>query len=477
MCEHCNKNEENGQKDWMKDLEDLKDVKGFDKIAKSLGERKYEDLSGMKSSRLTAIRPVGREKTYGRVLWLCECECSGKIIVEATTFKRNKIKSCGCMQTEKGKNLRDLTGEHFGKLLVKGRAEEDYIGADGRHRPRWICSCKCGGTIILRSRQLLSGAVTCCDDCNPKKRRKVMSHDLTGKVFNRLTVISRAENSNDGHTRWLCRCSCGQLTTVLGKHILSGAIKSCGCYSKDHTTAANLLHQKFGRWTVVEKLGKDENNNVLWKVICECGNEGIKSSHALTKGISTSCGCGKRDRAYARRENLVGRRFHNLTVIEKAEDHVYPSGAHRPRYLCMCDCGRTTYVTSNSLKTGSVKSCGCMLSYGEKVITDILESNKIKFKKQKSYKDLLSDKGCKLRFDFYIEKGKYLIEYDGQQHFEASGRIWSSEEHLEKVQKHDQRKNDYCREHGISLIRIPYTHLKNICLEDLLLETTKFRVI
>lgn len=32
---------------------------------------------------------------------------------------------------------------------------------------------------------------------------------LEGKRFNRITVIRRADKGSDGHTRWLCRCDCG----------------------------------------------------------------------------------------------------------------------------------------------------------------------------------------------------------------------------------------------------------------------------
>jgi len=35
-------------------------------------------------------------------------------------------------------------------------------------------------------------------------------------------------------------------------------------------------------------------------------------------------------------------------------------------------------------------------------------------------------------------------------------------------------KNQWCKNNNIPLIRIPYTHLQNLCLEDLQLETSKF---
>ena len=92
-------------------------------------------------------------------------------------------------------------------------------------------------------------------------------------------------------------------------------------------------------------------------------------------------------------------------------------------------------------------------------------------KAKSTLKDLQKD------FDVYVIKGnreQYLIEYDGRQHFEG----WSSSEENLKIQKErDNYKNQWCKENNIPLIRIPYTHLDNLCIEDLLLETTQFRVV
>ncbi len=33
--------------------------------------------------------------------------------------------------------------------------------------------------------------------------------DLTGRKFNRLTVVKRGENDKKGGTRWWCKCDCG----------------------------------------------------------------------------------------------------------------------------------------------------------------------------------------------------------------------------------------------------------------------------
>lgn len=57
--------------------------------------------------------------------------------------------------------------------------------------------------------------------------------DLTGRKFNKLTVISRAENSNKGAIRWLCVCECGNQTIVERSNLVKGVIKSCGCYNRE----------------------------------------------------------------------------------------------------------------------------------------------------------------------------------------------------------------------------------------------------
>jgi len=58
--------------------------------------------------------------------------------------------------------------------------------------------------------------------------------DMIGKKFNRLTIISRAENE-ETRAAWNCLCDCGNTITLNGKQIRSGHTKSCGCYRRDVT--------------------------------------------------------------------------------------------------------------------------------------------------------------------------------------------------------------------------------------------------
>lgn len=60
-------------------------------------------------------------------------------------------------------------------------------------------------------------------------------NDLTGKKFNMLTVIERAENAKNGRARWKCQCECGNYTVVTGSNLKNGAVKSCGCLVSEKT--------------------------------------------------------------------------------------------------------------------------------------------------------------------------------------------------------------------------------------------------
>lgn len=62
--------------------------------------------------------------------------------------------------------------------------------------------------------------------------------------------------------------------------------------------------------------------------------------------------------------NLIGQKFNRLTVLELDHiEHKYIPSKHgysqRPYWKCKCDCGNITIVSSTSLKSGCVKSCGC----------------------------------------------------------------------------------------------------------------------
>lgn len=152
--------------------------------------------------------------------------------------------------------------------------------------------------------------------------------------------------------------------------------------------------------------------------------------------------------------NLVGKRFGKLTVL-------YDSGKRQNRSVvwhCRCDCTNELDVNQVDLQRGHTKSCGCVKSYGERLVQEILQKLNIKYKKEYIFNDCINPKtNQKLRFDFYLPGYNVCIEYDGEQHFKYSNTGWNTKENFEKVKYRDNLKNKYCKENNIKLIRIPYT--------------------
>ena len=59
--------------------------------------------------------------------------------------------------------------------------------------------------------------------------------DLTGRRFGRLVVIEETqERDGSGSVIWKCLCECGDETMVSTRNLNSNHTNSCGCMQKDH---------------------------------------------------------------------------------------------------------------------------------------------------------------------------------------------------------------------------------------------------
>ena len=231
---------------------------------------------------------------------------------------------------------------------------------------------------------------------------------------------------------------------------------------------------KFGDWEVIERdyNPTSKQHSTFWFCKCNlCGNIYSVSRDSLVNKKSECCNkCkGEKIRQKAEERGLTtwqkGDRFGMLEIIESAGtrgNHSYVK--------CKCDCGNIVNIRVEHLKSnhhGRTISCGCASkSSGEIKITQILEKANIDFQSQYRIKAF----SLSSPFDFAIfkdEKLLGLIEYDGEQHFESVD-FFGGEEQLKLQRERDERKNKWCEENNIRLIRIPYTEYDNLTLEYLL---------
>lgn len=140
----------------------------------------------------------------------------------------------------------------------------------------------------------------------------------------------------------------------------------------------------------------------------------------------------------------------NITVLGNYIDSFTPI-----LHKCLID-SHEWYAKPVNVLSG----CGCPKcneSKGEKHIRKWLDNNNVKYISQKIFKDCRNEKP--LPFDFYLPDYNTLIEYDGEQHYRAV-EYFGGQNGFEKRIKCDKIKNDYCKNNGISLLRIPY--FKNV---------------
>lgn len=65
--------------------------------------------------------------------------------------------------------------------------------------------------------------------------------DLTGMVFERLTVLREAGKKKPGVYLWECECSCDKHTHIIveGANLRNGNTKSCGCIRREQLSTRN----------------------------------------------------------------------------------------------------------------------------------------------------------------------------------------------------------------------------------------------
>lgn len=245
-----------------------------------------------------------------------------------------------------------------------------------------------------------------------------------------------------------------------------------------------VVGAKFNRWTVLEidvinPESKAKKPPKMALCQCECGTQRYKEYRDLYQNRSLSCGCLRAEQITEKNcskgEIEIGTKFGYLTMIQDLGYRQQKSRNRRARWsLCKCVCGKEIEVSNNNLRSGSTKSCGCIKSFGEQKIRQILLQNNINFATEYIFNDLKGIRGGNLRFDFAIFNQQneliQLIEFDGRQHFAGPDGAWTHSYSKEELQENDKRKNEYCQKHNIKLLRIPYYEISKLSIENILLE-------
>lgn len=192
------------------------------------------DLTGQRYGRLTVIEKTP-ERYHGQVVYKCRCDCGNIKKVPSGSLRNGSTTSCGCLLHEFNiSRAEDLTGKRFGFLTVIEPAEP--VSESGKAIKKWKCKCDCEKETIVFAGALKRGDTKSCG-CLQRKRE-----DLTGKRFGRLTAIRLDEERTNKDAYWICRCDCGNETSVYAQSLKNGKTKSCGCIEKEALVEGTKLN-------------------------------------------------------------------------------------------------------------------------------------------------------------------------------------------------------------------------------------------
>lgn len=120
---------------------------------------------------------------------------------------------------------------------------------------------------------------------------------INGQRFGRLKVIEFM-GINSGHTKWQCRCDCGNTVIVSANNLKSGNTKSCGCLDKENLIKAcskkegeasfNRLYVDYKKHAkkknLIFDLSKDEFRKITSQNCYYCGTNPEQISNPSKKG-------------------------------------------------------------------------------------------------------------------------------------------------------------------------------------------------
>ena len=160
------------------------------------------------------------------------------------------------MNTAKGKT--DYVGsshrrnhdEYVGKVYNRWKILRilPELSANGSVLCEVQCSCKDHTISTALLAKVRSGETKSCGCLARELSSERGTIDLTGRVFDDLTVMYKVEGkkASDGSNIWMCRCKCGNMREVPSAWLIRGATKSCGeCALKKTVAAVKAANTKF----------------------------------------------------------------------------------------------------------------------------------------------------------------------------------------------------------------------------------------
>lgn len=231
----------------------------------------------------------------------------------------------------------------------------------------------------------------------------------------------------------------------------------CRMSTSDFVKKAQEKHGNFYDYSEA----KYTNNHTAVKIKCPLHGffEQLPLNHPRGEGC-LKCGIEKNAESFASNTSafvLKARRVHGNRYDYSLVNYIRSN--RKVAIVCKTH-GEFSVSPNNHLRGKGCPICQC--PKGEEKISLFLDKNNIKYYRQ--HKIFNNNVLCVNKFllvDFYIPECNIFIEYNGEQHYSCVDHF-GGQEKFQKQQERDFALRQYCKEHKIVLVEIPYTEYKNI---------------
>lgn len=334
--------------------------------------------------------------------------------------------------------------------------QEDYINSD---TPINVLHSDCGNISKIRPGSLLFKDRKYCSKCANFHKDKSFKEELE-EIDNSYKLLS--EYINNKTKVKLLHLTCNNEFMMTPNDFLSGyRCPHCGGTKKKSFEEFREQVESIenGRFSLLSNIYT--NNKDKYEFFDNINNEKITMAGKDFLMKYSNNKLGKEGNGLSE-EEFLEKIYSIPTNKEFILNEQYLNSNHPISYKHACG-EIISYNTSRSDQIIICPKCHNKYSAGETQIINFLEKNNIVFEKEKMFETCKCKRN--LRFDFYIENKKLLIEFDGEQHYTGWKR---DKEDLKEIQKRDNIKNEWVKNHKeYKLIRIKYDQDINYILKEI----------
>lgn len=269
-----------------------------------------------------------------------------------------------------------------------------------------------------------------------------------------IKLISFSGNNNP--VEWECLTRGRKYTKKTPRGLLSRKCLCSKCYIRpDFKKTLETIREGFER-NNIEIIFSPTETTSKFELFCKNCETSFFKSVAKSRNNQTCPICNNKGFSLPLQEFLkrMERKYPNeFDILDATNYH----GIRNSEIFIKHSCGFCFVKTPEGILKHGCPKCNKKRTKGEREISGILEKYDIPFISQ--YFQKINNQNH--FFDFYLPRAKTIIEFDGEAHFYPI-EYFGGELKFKEIRKKDFEKNNWCKENGITIIRVPYTERGNI---------------